>query len=65
MRDTDTRPRCPGWRTRPAVGWDEIAVHTHKRGSLVGDSPKMTRHRKTRTVRRERREARVDVRDYR
>lgn len=54
---TTTRRRC--------TGWDDTAVHEHRRGSLVGDSPKMTRHRKTQTIRRERREARAELRRFR
>ena len=54
---TTARRRC--------TGWDETAAHEHKRGSLVGDSPKQTRRRKTRTVRRARREARAELRRFR
>lgn len=50
---------------RRCTCWDETAAHEHERGSLVGDSPKTTRDRKTRTNRRERREGRIDVRNYR
>lgn len=53
---TTVRRRC--------ADWDETAAHGHERGSLVGDSPKQTRRRKTRTVRRERREGRAEVRRY-
>jgi hypothetical protein len=53
---TTARRRC--------LDWDETAAHEHKRGSLVGDSPKQTRRRKTRTVRRERREGRAEIRRY-
>lgn len=49
-------------RRRRCDGWDETAAHEHQRGSLVGDSPKQTRRRKTRTIRRERREGRAEVR---
>lgn len=49
---------------RRCANWDETAVHEHKRGSLVGDSPKMTRYRKARTNRRERREANAAMRRY-
>ncbi len=51
-----TRRRC--------ADWDETAVHGHKRGSLVGDSPKTTKSRKRKTNRRERREGRTEVRRY-
>jgi hypothetical protein len=36
--------------------------HAGRRGEYVGDSPKMTRFRKVRTNRRERREGRAEVR---
>jgi hypothetical protein len=49
---------------RRCAGWDETAAHEHRRGSLVGDSPKMTRYRKTKTNRRERREGRTETRRY-
>lgn len=49
---------------RHCASWDETAAHEHKRGSLVGDSAKQTRRRKTRTVRRERREAGSEIRRY-
>lgn len=49
---------------RRCAGWNDTAVHEHQRGSLVGDSPKMTRFRKTQTVRRERREVRAAIRRY-
>lgn len=48
--------------TRRRVGWDDTAVHEHQRGSLVGDSPRMTKWRKRQTNRRERREGRTEVR---
>lgn len=36
--------------------------HAGRRGEYVGDSPKMTRFRKVRTNRRERREGRTELR---
>lgn len=44
---------------RRCAGWDDTAAHEYQRGSLVGDSPKMTRFRKRQTNRRERREGRI------
>jgi hypothetical protein len=59
-----TETSSPAPARRICAGWDETAAHEHQRGSLVGDSPKQTRRRKAATNRRERREGRVDVRDY-
>lgn len=50
---------------RICASWEETAVHEHERGSLVGDSAKTTRYRKAQTNRRERREARAAIREYR
>lgn len=57
------RRRCAGPKFT-----DDTKVHDRhagRRGDYVGDSPKMTRYRKTRTNRRERREGRREIRSYR
>lgn len=56
-----TRRRCVG----PSKASDDTKVHDRhagRRGDYVGDSPKMTKFRKARTNRRERREGKVQVR---
>ena len=53
---------------RRCANFEETKAHDRKagrRGDYVGDSPRMTRYRKARTVRRERREGRDEIRGFR
>jgi hypothetical protein len=50
---------------RRCVDFDETKTHDRKkgrRGDYVGDSPKMTKFRKRKTNRRERREGKAEIR---